>query len=136
MKKNLIDNTMFTEDKNISETFNEFFETAVTSLNENLPSSNISPLSYINNSPIESLFSFEPITQSDCRLVIKKLKLTKDDINSIPAKLFISLHLCVTYSVMKWINSSLNVGIFPDSLKIARITPVHKEGAAYLPSNY
>ena len=127
MKKLLIDNTMFTEDKDISERFNEFFETAVTSLNENLPLSNMSPLSYVSNIPIESLFSFEPITQNDCSLIIKKLKLTKNDIDSIPVKLFISLHPYLSYPIKNLINSSFNVVIFPDSLKIARITPVHKK---------
>ena len=136
IKKLLIDNTMFTEDKDISERFNEFFKTAVTSLNENLPPSNTSPISYVSNSPVESLFSFEPITVSDCSLIIKNLKLTKNDINSIPVKLFISLHVYLSYPITKLINSSFNVGIFPDSLKVARITPVHKKGATDLPSNY
>ena len=129
------DNVSCTEDGDISKAFNEFFSTAVSNLNENLPSIATSPYSYINNY-VQSSFSFKPVTENDCSSLIKKLKITKTDKNHIPVKLFITLHSYLAYPVMKLLNDSLTTGVFPDSLKLARITPVFKKGNNSLPSNY
>ena len=57
-------------------------------------------------------------------------------INSIPIKILklakeqIAEHLCFIY------NLSFTTGIFPDSLKIAKVTPVYKKGSKLECANY
>ena len=43
---------------------------------------------------------------------------------------------CIEYPIMFLINSSFSQGIFPEKLKIARITPIHKNGDVSTPSNF
>ena len=57
-------------------------------------------------------------------------------INSIPIKILklakeqIAEHLCFIY------NLSFTTGIFPDSLKIAKVTPAYKKGSELECANY
>ena len=66
------------------------------------------------------------MTLEDVRLIIKDLKNNKAADRDIPLKL---LKECgFTYEKLtNYINNSLSEGLFPDSLKKANITPVHKK---------
>ena len=67
-----------------------------------------------------------PIFQIECSNIIINLKNTKQNQNSIPIKLFKSNLTSFLPVLCDMINMSFITGIFPDSLKNALITPIHK----------
>ena len=69
-------------------------------------------------------------------MVIRNLKDSKTDKNSAPTKLIKVNSDILSIVISDMINLSMCEGIFPDSLKVARIIPVHKKGDPLLPSNY
>ena len=75
------------------------------------------------------------MTLGDIRLIIKDLKNNKAAGGDIPLKL---LKECdFTYEKLtNCINNSLSEGFFPDSLKRANITPVHKKNDSLDKENY
>ena len=128
-------NKIVTEATEISNVFNDYFVNVALELNEKLPASTESPTAYLDP-PRLNTFSFRPVSPLECELIIKKLKLTKTDVNSLPVKLLIKLCSYVSRPLALLINSSFDTGIFPESLKIARITPIFKKGERHDPSNY
>ena len=54
----------------------------------------------------------------------------------MPVKIFKQISHIVAPQLCSLINRSFCEGIFPDALKIARITPVFKKGVKSDPSNY
>ena len=75
------------------------------------------------------------MTLEDVRLIIKDLKNNKAAGRDTPPKL---LKECdFTYEKLtNCINNSLSEGLFPDSLKRANITPVHKKNDPLDKENY
>ena len=112
-----------------------FLSTVGTELDSSLPPpvQSQGPLPVPRNSVT---FFLAPVTHSECEKTVKSLKLTKNDVNQIPIKLFkLSLHLIVQ-PLVRIINDSFVSGVFPDQLKIARVTPIFKTGISTNPSNY
>ena len=82
-------------------------------------------------------FLISPCTKNEILEIISSLDYNKAiGINSIPIKILkiakeqIVEHLCFIY------NLSFTTGIFPDSLKIAKVTPVYKKGSKLECTNY
>ena len=83
------------------------------------------------------MFLISPCTEIEILDIISSLDYNKAvGINSIPIKMLklakeqIAEHLCFIY------NLSFTTGIFPDSLKVAKVTPVYKKGSKLECANY
>ena len=65
----------------------------------------------------------------------RRLKYSEDymDLNYIFIK---SVAATITHYLSKLINACFQEGIFPDSLKIASVIPLHKEGEKSEPNNF
>ena len=81
-------------------------------------------------------FFLLPLTVDECSKIIHKMKLTKTGVNSMPVSIFKSISDLIVPVLCKLINLSYDSGIFPDCLKVARITPVYKKGDMSNPTNY
>ena len=101
-----------------------------------LASTHESPCKYVKRNPSSNSFFLFSISPNSCAVLIAKLKNTKTDINTMPVKIFSSLHDILSVPVSKLMNASFSLGVFPHSLKKARLTPVHKRGNKQDPSNY
>ena len=134
IQKLVIDDNTYTDPTDIAEKFIQYFGNIATDLDSKLPSNDLSPLHYI--SPISNSLFLNPITPIQCSLIIRKLKNTKSDINVMPVRIFSALHSQLSNPLSLLINTSFSLGYFPKSLKLARITPVHKQGPKENPSNY
>ena len=135
IKKLLINENQITDERELSEAFVEHFCSIADNLDDCLPRSDFSPLTYMNASSTRSFFLF-PVTETECIKLISTLKLTKTNIHHIPVKIFISLKNYFAYPLTKLINHSFQTGTFPNDLKIARITPIFKKGDKSNPGNY
>ena len=122
-------------DSEVASGLNSFFCGVADSLDRRLPVSDHNPSAYYSNACSNSIF-FPPISNFECINLISQLKITKNSIKEIPVKIFIALKEVLSYPLTKMINLSLQTGIFPDSLKVARLTPIFKSGDMTDPANY
>ena len=135
IKAILWNNVEYTSDSQISDAFNEYFSSIPNLLENNLPSSNIDPLSFVNLNQISSMYLY-PVCTSECLKIIKNLKNTKENIDSLPVFLFKQYADLLVHEMCDIINLSFKTGTFPDILKIAKVIPVYKKGDRSIISNY
>ena len=71
---------------------------------------------------------FYPVQEREISQIVNKLKNTRSGLHSIPVKIFKHVAKILIPIIKNLITQSFRSGIFPDILKIARITPIHKKG--------
>ena len=80
------------------------------------------------------------MSPTDIYKVTKILKLldanTSPGPDSVPSSALKSDALFIAPTLTFLINSSLSLGIFPDELKLAEVTPIYKSGDTTSPNNY
>ena len=116
------------------ELFNNFF----CNIGNQLDSENFDPnqsYSQPNFNNPNSFFLF-PVTEDEVDRIIINLKTVKSDINTIPISIFKKIRYLLLFPIKVLINTSFQKGIFPNRLKLARITPIHKKGDESDPTNY
>ena len=88
-----------------------------------------------SNYTIKQKFSFKPVTVKDIENVIKNISTNKVTGGEIP--LNVLKQSGFTYAMSRdCINDCLLKGLFPDSLKLVNITPVHKKDEPTDKENY
>lgn len=124
-------------DKEIPEKLNEYFSDIGENLNLNLPHTDTVPISFMDSPDLfnASMYLF-PVNENECSKVIKNLKLTRSNVDSIPVGIFKRVSPPLIGPLVKLLNISINAGYFPKILKIARITPIFKGGDKCDPGNY
>ena len=114
--------------------FNDFFASVGNMLADQMPDSINSPVFPSDN--IQHNFFIFPPTCDEISKIIMNLKLTKTSINVLPIKLLKRFCNILVVPITLLIENSISKGIFPNELKVARITPIHKEGPFMEPSNF
>ena len=117
--------------------FNDFFSTVGQKIHDNVHNLESKSFeSFLQGSVVESLF-FSPITISDIINIVSKFDENKsagyDDINIRIVK---SAIFAIVNPLCNIFNFSLEKGIFPSALKIAKVIPVYKTGNKTLVNNY
>ena len=126
-----------TEIKNpqdVVDTFSNFFANVGRNLEQLLENNQISPYQHIPRN--ERNFFLFPVTEEECSKCIANLKITRTLPNQISVKIFKSIRNYISNPLSKILNVSFTTGIFPDSLKLAKLTAVHKKGCKKTVSNY
>ena len=121
------------ESELIANEFNEFFTTIGSKLSSTI-SCNVSPMSYVDITE-HSIYIYAT-TPTEVKQIIKSLKNSSPGWDEIPAFL---LKLCANYYVQPLtyiINKSIENGIFPNELKLARVVPIFKSGDPSSICNY
>ena len=157
---NLVDKEdIISEDRDVAETLNNFFENAVKSLGikENqhiLPNTGESTdpvdiainkfeqhpsiLAIKENVSFENMFTFSSVTIEEILSEISSLDSKKPGtFKNIPTKhLKETGGICSDYLLNVWNNEIVKNHCFPDNLKLADITPIFKKDDATLAKNY
>ena len=102
---------------------------------DNIPDSDLDPCHYIN---VSSPFSFflEPVSAEEVGTVIKNLKNTKQDLNTISVATLKDNYDKLAPIFADLINLCFQSGTFPNILKIAIVLPLFKKGDPEVLSNY
>lgn len=90
---------------------------------------------YLHNSHYYSLYLF-PVSNEEIETNLKELKPNAPGYDDIPPKILKYNAKCLAKPLSHIINLSFRRGIFPDKLKIAKVTPIHKSGCKDNLSNY
>ena len=116
-----------TGDENIGNEFNNFFCKIGPQLANNIPSIDLDPLYFVT--PGTNVFEFRNITNAELVSVLKKTKACKaPGLDKISRKLLKAAGNCIIESLVYIFNLVLNTGIFPDEMKLAKVTPIYKTG--------
>ena len=79
---------------------------------------------------------FSQVTSNDIIKVINSFKIKSTPINSISVVVLKNIGSIIAPYLARIINLSLTEGIFPCSLKVARVVPNYKKGSREDKSNY
>jgi len=124
-----------TEPKSIAEAFNSFFANIGKNLDDGIPVVPACPLDYMGE-PSHSSFFVRPASPADVERLIGELPNKSCGLQSIPAFIYKFCKDLVSPVICALFNNSVNSGIFPDTLKIARVVPVFKAGDKHSVNNY
>ena len=130
---------LLTDSLEIAESFNEHFSTIASKLRTKLDSSLSSKNSKSKSSPSKifpSLF-FTPTTAYEVKKVISTIKPKNScGVDEFPTKLLRYLPTSALDLLAHIFNLSLSTGKYISVFKVAKVTPVYKNGNAHIVSNY
>ena len=131
-----INNKIITDPKEVGNHFNEYFSNIAQKMLGKQKLCKKDANVYLKNR-IQNSFFISPTTDKEVSDIIKGLSDNKsNDIYGFSVKL-IKIALPKIASILSSIfNNSFSQGKFPDKLKYASVTPIHKDGSKLLLSNY
>jgi hypothetical protein len=131
-----IDEQVITENETIADLFNEYFTDIGPNLSNQITETNTDFKRYMKFKT-QHKFNFKNININEVLNALEKLKTSKSTgHDNIPAKLLKDASDAVASFLVFIFNTSLTYGIFPDNLKTARISPIHKSGDKNIRGNY
>ena len=138
IKSILHENIEYFDDQIIADLFNSYFSNVAQTLDSSLPHTNLDPLEYLrsNVSNVSSSMYLSPVTDDECVAMIDNLTNLRTDLSSISIDVLKTHKYQLSPIISSTINFSFQVGVFPDILKIATITPIFKKGDSKLLKNY
>ena len=122
------------ETQEIAKLFNQYFSSIPIDLENSLPDSNIDPLSFMQRN--NNNFFLFPVTVNEIDHVTNNLKNSKSNIHTLPIKMFKDYLNIFAPIMSEIVNRCFETGIFPNSCKVACITPVFKSGDDKILNNY
>ena len=129
-------NGSYTTDKNkIADGFNKFFINVGPNLASKIPEDNRCPTSYMTNLATDNLL-LSPVVEEETVKIIKALKDSSSGWDDISARVVKTTYNSFITPLTYIMNLSLETGIFPAELKIARVIPIFKAGESSIFSNY
>jgi len=131
-----VNGVQITNPKVITETFAEYFAHVGKVQSQNIATTNIKSYKYCTLNSDKSIYLI-PTDMYEIVDIITKMKASKskghDDITS---NLLKELKYSIALPLSILINRTLNEGIFPEALKIAKVIPLYKSKSRDIVSNY
>jgi hypothetical protein len=125
-----VNDTLIKDPQVVSNIFNNFFlECNINSVSSHIPSSKLNLNCSLNH--------FKPLTLTELRQILRSLK-SKNSAghDGISSKIIKFCSKQLEYPLLHLVNTSLRVGIFPNSGKLAIVKPLHKKDSKLLPQHY
>ena len=127
-----LDGCVITDKKNIANQFNAYFSSIGTKLASQIPADKGKSFKDYLHSPVNNVnFKFKLIDIENTVNIIDGLK-TKSSCghDGLSVKILKQIKYELSSSITLIINQSLNTGIFPERLKIAKVIPIYKKDDA------
>ena len=125
-----------TEPNKISESFNKFFSEIGGNLAKNFPNDYSEFRNYLGEPVSHSMFLYHT-SESEIAKIIKSLKNTNSTGYDNFSTKFIKLSsFILAPALTKIFNLSINAGVYPSNLKIAKVIPIFKKGDPTSVNNY
>ena len=133
----LINGSYISDKKKISDEFNNYFTNIGPNLASQIQLPNDSSFKDYLQSPCSSSFNFERVESNTICKIIDNLKPKSScGIDHISNKLLKLIKNSISIPLAVIINQSIENGIFPERLKVAKIIPLFKKDEDYLLENY
>ena len=111
-------------EKSLANKFAKFYKEKIEGIRNNLGS--ITPQLFDAPLHIVELSEFKPVGEEEVITAMKSLENKQTVMDPIPCKLMKMCQNELLPALLKLINSSFNLGLFPDDLKTAIVTPIIK----------
>lgn len=135
--KFMADGVLLTNPVDISSKFNNFFGSIASTLDSKLESSNIDPLSYLeDHQPPAARFELVPTNVPTILSIIQNLDPNSAVSDCITPKILKAISVTVAPYLNHAFNLCLTEGVFPSILKKAVVIPIHKSGDKFTFNNY
>ena len=135
IEKLQVDNKRYEQPLTISNCLNDFFCNVPSTLAAQLPKSDKSATSYLSQK--RKQFRFAQVSEIEVFLLLESLDTNKSfGIDKIHPLLLKTAALQIYRPLTFIFNLSINKGIFPDSMKLAKVVPIFKQGSRFVCSNY
>ena len=116
---------------------NNYFSSIGHSLASKMPHSKKKFLDYLLKSRNADSFFFNPVTQTEIESEIMNTPLNKaHGLYSFPTRILRSARHILSHPLSALINMSVEQGIYPSKLKLAKVIPIYKSNDESDPSNY
>jgi hypothetical protein len=125
---------MLTDNKDIANSFNEYFTNVGTKL-ANKINTNVNPMTFMKDRVYQSMY-VKSVGEKELVEIIDNLKNGSAGWDGIKASVIKSVKNEILPILLYLVNLSLETGVFPNMLKIATVTPIHKKGPKDDVSNY
>ena len=135
IEKVIYNNVHISDKDEIASAFNHFFVNVGSEIANSIDSHPDNHKMYLQGNYPNSFF-FSPVSDVEVANVICSLKDKPSHFNSVPTKVLKFIRRLISPLLASIINKSIEDGIFPDSLKIAKIIPIFKQGDKYEIQNY
>ena len=119
----------------IANKFNSYFANVGIDLAKKIPSTNVSPVSYIQKSNLGTIF-LQKVERSEIEKIVKSLKNVSAGCDDIHSKIVKSTYNLFIEPLKHVLSLSMEQGFFPDEMKLAKVVPLHKSGDTSNISNY
>lgn len=136
-----IGNKMIIDENAICEQFNIFFSSIgaelASRITKNTPNKQYYTMTFIDNKPISELTKFQSCTTIEIKKLINSLDVdSSTGIDGITTKAIKCIENLLLPTITDCLNKDLKAGSFPDSLKLAKVSPIYKSGERTDPGNY
>ena len=122
--------------REVANCFNRYFCELGPKLASALPPANLS-IQYNNRLTPKNSFFMKPVSHSELMVVLSSLKTNKaSGFDDIPSRFIKVIGPNISEHLMNFFNFCFSSGIYPDSLKIARVVPIFKSGDKSTLENY
>ena len=128
-------NSEFTEHYDIAEKLNVYFSSVGEMISDSCPNVNSDFREWLRGSYCDS-FVYREITTHDIYKIVNSLKNKPCHINLVPVRVLKFISEIISPILCVLVNSSVLSGVFPESLKLARIVPLFKGGDPSSMKNY
>lgn len=128
--------TTVTDKQNIADTFNEYFINVGRNLAAIIPAVKGDVLSYIKGNFPNSMFTTGTDATEITGIMSQLNTSASAGYDGIPGKIIEAVLPEIVNPLVIIFNKSLETGVFPDNLKIAKIIPIHKSDDKRAVSNY
>ena len=117
--------------------FNNYFANIGTELAATIPSIPNKHFSDYLQTPLQTVFDFQPVTETDINKAINSIKSkTSAGHDRLSSALLKQIKIPLISPLKFLINQSINSGVFPNLLKIAKILPIYKKDDINSVTNY
>lgn len=133
----LINNQQVSNEQTIANNFNLFFSNVGRLLASKINTSSLPNYSTYLSNPVPHTFNLTGLSTDEFTKIVNGFKSkTSMGVDNLSMKLFKKISPCLAQPLTIIINQSFNTGIFPEGLKLAKITPIYKKGCNKLFDNY
>ena len=121
----------------IADSFNDYFSTIGEGNEQHIRKHNGSHFQDYLTNHTDCHFAFHLINNNDTLRIIKKIKVSKSKRHDgVSSELLKLINYYISNCITLIINQSLTSCIYPDSLKVAKVTSIHKKDDKKIISNY
>jgi len=132
-----VNNKLISNPSDIANNFNEYFTSIGPNLAKSIPKSNGNYRDFLDLNRMEQSFFLNPITSAEIILTVNEFESNKaSGHDNISPKVIKKIIPQIADQLSTIFNKSFTNGIFPDSLKTARVSPIHKSEDKLLINNY